>query len=148
MPGSGVTGSIIGTNSNANCIFRKTAANLSTIWPSFKIVNLVNIGILSHNTKHQVLNDLPTHGQIVDGSHLKSQEYLDKINIWSKNQELIVKTKKKHDSKLYKQISISHKTPTKVTKYWSCKADENSWDYFCRQAFLKWKLWQYCKKKR
>ena len=94
MPGSGVTGSIIGTNSNANCIFRKTAANLSTIWPSFKIVNLVNIGILSHNTKHQVLNDLPTHGQIVDGSHLKSEEYLDKINMWSKNQKMIVKTKK------------------------------------------------------
>ena len=55
-----------------------------------KIVNLVNIVISSHNTKQQVLNDLPKLGQILDGSHLKSQEYLDKINLWSKNQEMIV----------------------------------------------------------
>ena len=49
-----------------------------------KIVNLVNIVISSHTTKQQALNGFLTHGQIVDGSHLKSQEYLDKINLWSK----------------------------------------------------------------
>ena len=73
-------------------------------------------------------------------------------NIWTKSicgpkiSNWLLKPKKKHDSKLYRQISISHKTSTKVTKYWHCKADTNSWDYFCRQAFLRWKLWQHCKK--
>ena len=136
-----------GTNNNANCIPEEDRCQFVDDLTFLNIVNLVNIGISSHDTKQQVPNDLPTHGQIVDGSHLKSQEYLDKINLWSKNQEIIVKARNNHDSKLYRQISISHKTPTKVPKYWSCKAAENSWDYFYRQAFLKWKLWQYCKKR-
>ena len=35
-------------------------------------------------------------------------------------------------------------TPTKVTKYWSCKVDVNSWDCFYRQAFLIRKLVSFC----
>ena len=59
-----------------------------------EIVNLVNIGISSHNTRQQVPNDLPTHGQIVDNTKLKSQRSFDNINLWSDNQEMIVSEKK------------------------------------------------------
>ena len=48
----------------------------------------------SHHTRQQVPNDLPTHGQIVDSCKLRSQEYLDKINLWSDDQEMIVSEKK------------------------------------------------------
>ena len=57
-------------------------------------MNLVNISISFHNTMQQVPNDLPTHGQIVDSAKLKSQQYLDNINLWSDNQEMIVSEKK------------------------------------------------------
>ena len=67
-----------------------------------KIVSLVNTVISSHNTNQQVVNDLQTHGQIVEGSHLKSQDYLDKINLWSKTQEMINETKKNNVSKPYR----------------------------------------------
>ena len=60
-----------------------------------EVVNLVNIGISSHYTRQQVLNNLLTHGQIVDGSRLRSQEYLNKINLWSENQEMIVSEEEK-----------------------------------------------------
>ena len=94
-----------GTNNNANCILVEDHYQFVDNLNFFEIVNLVNIGIFSHDTKKQVLNDLPTHGQIVEGSHLKSLEYLDKIILWSKKQEMIVAAKqKKHDSKLYRHI--------------------------------------------
>ena len=79
-----------GTNNNANCILEEDRCQFVDDLTFFKIVNLVNIGISSHNTKQQVLNDFPTHGQIVEGSHLKSQ-----INMWYKNQEMILFKPKK-----------------------------------------------------
>ena len=59
-----------------------------------EVLNLINIGIASHNFKQQVPNDIPTHGQIIPSSHLKSQIYIDKINQWTKNQETIISGEK------------------------------------------------------
>ena len=94
-------GSILGnwefdsqTNNNANFIPEEDRFKFVDDLSFLEVVNLVNIGISSHNTRQQVPNDIPTHGQIVDGSRLKSQEYLDKINLWSDNQEMIVSEKK------------------------------------------------------
>ena len=95
-------GSILGnwefdsqTNNNADCIPAEDCFKFVDNLTFLEIVNLVNIGISSHNTRQQVPNDVPTHGQIVDGSHLKSQEYLDQINLWSDNQQTIVSEKKR-----------------------------------------------------
>ena len=97
-----------------------------------EVVNLVNIGISSHYTRQQVPNDLPTHGQIVDSCKLRSQEYLDKINLWSDNQEMIVSEKKNqnYDRQLYGQISVSHTTTAEVSKRGGCKENEDTWDNF------------------
>ena len=95
-------GQTSGTNNNANGIILEGGCQFVDDFTFLKIVSLVNIVNSSHNTKHQVVNDLPTHGQIVVGSHLKSQEYLDKINQWSKTQEMSKETKKNNDSKLYR----------------------------------------------
>ena len=45
-------------------------------------------------SQFEFLSFVTTHGQIVDGCKLRSQEYLDKINLWSDNQEMIVSEKK------------------------------------------------------
>ena len=44
--------------------------------------------------KHQVPSDVPEHGQFVDSSNLKSQQYLDRINQWTENQKMIISQKK------------------------------------------------------
>ena len=101
MPGSGAMGSCLGnwefdsqTNHNADSIPEEDRYKFVDDLSFLKIVNLVNIGISSHNIRQQVPNDLPTHGQILDNSKLKSQQYLDNINLWSDNQEMIVSEKK------------------------------------------------------
>ena len=55
-----------GTNNNANCILEEDRYQFVDDLTFLKIVNLVNIGISSHNTKQQGLNDIPTHGHIVE----------------------------------------------------------------------------------
>lgn len=44
--------------------------------------------------RQQVPNDLPEHGQFVDNLELKSQTYLNKINRWTENQQMILSEKK------------------------------------------------------
>ena len=101
MPGSGAMGSCLGnwefdsqTNHNADCISEEDRFKFVDDLSFLETVNLVNIGISSYNTRQQVPNDLPTQGQIVNNTKLKSQQYLDNINLWSDNQEMIVSEKK------------------------------------------------------
>ena len=44
--------------------------------------------------RHQVPNYLPTHGQVVDNTRLKSQTYLDQINLLTVKQEMEILEKK------------------------------------------------------
>ena len=46
------------------------------------------------NLKTQVPSDLPVHGQFVASSNLKSQLYLNKLNEWSNNHQMIISQKK------------------------------------------------------
>ena len=101
MPGSGAMGSFLGnhefdsqTNNNAECIPEEDRFKFVDDLSCLEIINLVNIGLCSLNVKHSVPNDLPLHGQFVDSSNLKSQGYIDKINLWSENQQMVISEKK------------------------------------------------------
>ena len=59
-----------------------------------EVVNLENIGITSFSCKVRVPNDLPTHGQFVSPNSLKTQEYLNKINLRTEKEEMITSEKK------------------------------------------------------
>ena len=50
-----------------------------------EVINLLSIGLASHNFKDRIASNVSTHNQIISGKHLKSQEYLEKINSWSEN---------------------------------------------------------------
>ena len=101
LPGGGAMGANLGnweflsqTNNNADCVpvedRFKFVDDLSTI----EIINLLTVGLTSLNMKHQVPSDVPEHGQFVDNSNLKSQQYLDQINQWTENQKMIISQKK------------------------------------------------------
>ena len=48
-----------------------------------EIVNLISIGLASHNFKSQVASNIPTHNQFIPGNCLKSQQYLERISQWT-----------------------------------------------------------------
>jgi hypothetical protein len=44
--------------------------------------------------RNQVPNDIPVHGQFIDGNNLKSQDYLNQLNEWSEKQKMKINQKK------------------------------------------------------
>ena len=54
----------------------------------------MSIGLSSHNSKLQVANDIPTHGQIIDNTNLKSQFYIDRISEWTEKQRMTISEEK------------------------------------------------------
>ena len=59
-----------------------------------EIVNLLTVGLTSFNLKIQVPNDIPIHNQYVAPQNLKSQQWLEEINTWTKNQKMKINEKK------------------------------------------------------
>ena len=101
MPGSGAMGSSIGnlefdsqTNNNSDCVPEKDRFKFVDDLSVLEIINLLNIGLASHNFRQQIPNDIPTHGQIIPSSNLKSQTYIEEINRWTNNQQMIISEKK------------------------------------------------------
>jgi hypothetical protein len=44
--------------------------------------------------KNQVPNDIPVHGQFIENTKLKSQEYLNQINKWTEDHKMVINQKK------------------------------------------------------
>ena len=59
-----------------------------------EIVNLLTVGLSSFNLKQQVPNDVPSHNQFIASHNLQSQQWLNEINQWTKNQKMLVNDKK------------------------------------------------------
>ena len=59
-----------------------------------EIVNLLTVGLTSFNLKVQVPNDLPIHNQFISPEELKTQQWLDEIDAWTKNQKMKINEKK------------------------------------------------------
>jgi hypothetical protein len=49
-----------------------------------EIINLLTVGLTCFNIKQQVPNDIATHNQFIASQNLKSQEWLDWIDSWTK----------------------------------------------------------------
>ena len=81
-------------NHNADCVPIEDRYKFVDDLSILEIINLINIGIASHNSKSQVPNDIPIHGQIIPNTHLKSQGYIEKISEWTKNQQMVISEKK------------------------------------------------------
>jgi hypothetical protein len=59
-----------------------------------EIVNLLSIGIASHNSKLQVPSHIPSHNQFIPAQYLKSQQYLETINQWSEENKMHLNVEK------------------------------------------------------
>lgn len=82
------------TNDNADCVPLDDRFKFVDDLTTLEIINLINIGISSFRMQNQVPSDIPTHGQYVEGRNLKSQKYLNQINTWTKDHQMVISEKK------------------------------------------------------
>ena len=61
---------------------------------ALELVNLLTIGIQSHNIRQQVPNNVPTHNQIISNDKLETQKHVNEIANWSKNNLMKLNAKK------------------------------------------------------
>ena len=59
-----------------------------------EVINLLSIGIASHNPKERVPSNVPTSNIIIPAVHLKTQDHLEKINDWTKRKQMKLNNKK------------------------------------------------------
>jgi hypothetical protein len=72
----------------------------------------LTVGISSYNFRAQVPSDVLENNQYIPPSNLKSQEYLDKINLWTKNQKMVINQKKTKNMIL--DCSVNNKFSTRL----------------------------------
>ena len=101
MPGSGAMGATFGileflsqTNNNSDNIPIEDKYKYFDDLTTLEVINMLSIGLTSLNVKNQVASDLPIHGQFIDKSQLKSQKYLEDLNAWSQDHEMVINQKK------------------------------------------------------
>ena len=136
------------TNHNVDCVPVEDRYKFVDDLSVLEILNLVNIGISLFNCRQQVPSDLPVHGQFVDSSQLKSEEYLRKINLWTEEHQMIISAKKTkcmiinftnnfqfHTRLQLKQknVEVVHKTKILGT----ILTDTLSWDENCSRIIQK-----------
>ena len=87
LPGGVAMGATLGnhefssqTNNNADCVPQEDRFKWVDDLTILEIINLINIGMSSHNFKQQVASDIPVHGQVISSHELKTQQYLTQIN--------------------------------------------------------------------
>ena len=77
-------------NSQVNTIHLKFVDDLTVL----EIVNVLTIGLSSFNLKLQIPTDIPCHNQLIHPQNLQSQNWLDQINEWTRNQKMLINEKK------------------------------------------------------
>ena len=81
------------SNNSADCVNVKDRFKFVDDLTALEIVNLLTIGLSTFNVKHQVPSDLPTHNQYIPNENLESQKWLDQINLWTKQQKMMINSK-------------------------------------------------------
>ena len=55
---------------------------------------MLMVGISSYNIKNHVSSDIFENNQFIPPTNLKSQDILDEISLWTKNQKMVINQKK------------------------------------------------------
>ena len=91
VPGGGPQGAYLGnleylaqSNESANCVERDARYKFVDDLSTLEKINLLLVGMASHNLKNQVPNYINVSNQIIPPQHLKSQTFLNKIQEWTK----------------------------------------------------------------
>ena len=101
QPGSGAQGATLGnqeflsqTNENANCVPTSDRFKYVDDLTSLECIKLLSVGLSSYNYHNHVPSDVPSEGYFIDSRNLKTQQYINEINDWTKNQKMVLNSKK------------------------------------------------------
>ena len=101
IKGGGPQGATLGlleytsqSNHNADCVSPEDRFKFVDDLSILEVINLITVGIESHDFKLQVPNDVPEHNQMIPPENLKSQRWLKEIEEWTSNQKMVINSKK------------------------------------------------------
>ena len=101
VPGGGPQGAYLGnleykaqSNKSANCVEKDSRFKFVDDLTTLEKINLLLVGMASHNTKQQVPNDIHMSNHIIPPEHLKSQNYLNEIQKWTNKQQMVLNEEK------------------------------------------------------
>ena len=101
QPGSGAQGATLGnqeflsqTNENANCVPKSDRFKYVDDLTALECINLLSVGLGSYNYHQHVPSDVPSEGYFIDSRNLKTQQYINKINDWTKSQKMVLNSQK------------------------------------------------------
>ena len=101
LPGSGPQGSTFGvleylsqSNDNANNVPVSDRYKFMDDLTLLECINLLDVGLASHNIRAQVPSNIPQHNQVIKSEHLKTTEHIKEINNWTERNLMKLNEKK------------------------------------------------------
>ena len=101
LPGGGAQGTSLGiwsylsqTNDNPEGADRNDIFKFVDDKTTLEVLNLLNIGMATHNLKNNVPNNIPVSNLKIPGKNLKTQDYMDKIEKWTDEKKMKVNESK------------------------------------------------------
>ena len=82
------------SNKSADCVKLEDRFKFIDDLTILEIVNLLTVGLSSYNIKLQVPSDILENNQFIHPENLKSQDYLNEISRWTRNQKMMINNKK------------------------------------------------------
>ena len=82
------------SDNSADCVDLEDRFKFVDDLSILEIVNLLTVGITSFNLKYSIPADIPSHNQFIPPNNLKSQAWLDEIDRWTENQQMVLNEKK------------------------------------------------------
>ena len=155
MPGSGAMGATFGileflsqTNHNSDSIPIDDKYKYFDDLTTLEVINLLSIGLTSLNVKKQVPSDLPIHGQFINSNQLLSQKYLQDLNQWSEDHQMIINQNKTkamifnftQNHQFHTRLNLKNEYIEIVNKMkllGTIISNDLSWDYNCEQLGTK-----------
>ena len=95
LPGGGPQGGTLGieeylsqSNGNTNFLSHDDKYKFIDDLSILEILNLLSIALSNYNFQKHVASDIGIGNSYLEPKHIKSQEYLDKVSNWTRNQEM------------------------------------------------------------
>ena len=82
------------SNNNADLVSVRDRFKFVDNLTVLEIVNLLTVGITSYNIKQHIPTHIPVHNQFIPPDNLKSQQWLNDINVWTANQRMLINESK------------------------------------------------------
>ena len=97
----------------ADCVPVEDRAKFMDDLTILEVIYLANVGLASHNIKHNVPTNIANHNQFIPSEHLKTQEYVGTIDNWTEENQM--KLNEKKTTNMIFNFTNNHQFTTDIT---------------------------------